>query len=233
MALNRDIRDQDRLLERTEGKLRGSNEPLTTSQSAPPANMQNVEALAKTNGPQPKATKSEIQELQARKDRAHSLRRQYPDMKAIPADISKQQRRKLVQNYEQEKTPKGLASKGLPNQGLPAGASAANQSTKAKTHEAKKGKKKSSAQAKAKPPGKAPNNVSGLNAVNQAARPISNGHKRASRGAPPHSKQHGTSQNPNVVSQPSNKMAPLSDERRAEVVRNLKGYTHSDPINID
>ena len=228
MALNRDMRGQDRLLERTEEKLRGSNEPLAKLRSAPPANMQNVEALTKANGHQPKATKTENQELQARTARALSLRRRYPDMKDIPADISKQQRKKLLQNYEQGKT-----SKGLPNQGLPAGASAANQPTKPKTHEAKKGKKKRSAQAKAKPSGKVANNVSGSNAANQAARPISDGHKRASRGAPPRTKQHGTSQNPNVVSQPSNKMAPLSDERRAEVVRNLKGYTHSDPINID
>ena len=189
--------------------------------------MQNVQALTKANGPQSKATKTENQELQARKARALSLRRLYPDMKDIPADISKQQRKKLVQSYEKEKTSKG------PNQGLPAGASAANQSTKPKTHEAKKGKKKGSAQTKTKPSGKVSNNVSGSNAANQAPRPVSKGHKQAPRGAPPRTKQHGTSQNPNVVSQPSNKMAPLSDERRAEVVRNLKGFTHGDPINID
>ena len=230
MPLNRDIRDQDRLLEQTEGKLRGGNEPLTNSQSANPKNMQIAEALTKTNESHPKATKSQKQELQARKARALSLRRQYPDMKDIPTEISKQQKKKLVQSYEQEKTSQG------PIQELPGGTSTANQSSKPKTHETKKGKKKRSAQAKANPPtssGKVPDNVTGSNAANQVPRPVSKGHKRAPRGAPPRTKQHGTSQNPNVVSQPSNKMAPLSDERRAEVVHNLKGFTHNDPINID
>lgn len=230
MALNRDIRDQDRLLERTEGKLRGGNEPLTNPRSAPPANMQNVEALTKPNGPHPKATKSQKQELQARKARALSLRRQYPDMKDIPADISKQEKKKLIQSYGQEKIPTGLI------QELPAGTSAANQSSKPKTHEAKKGNKKRSAQVKANlttSSGKVPNTVTGSNAANQAPRPGSKVQKRAPRGAAPRTKQHGTSQKPNVVSQPSNKMAPLSDERRAEVVRNLKGFSHNDPINID
>lgn len=230
MPLNRDIRDQDRLLERTEGKLRDGNEPLTNPRSAPPTKMQTAEALTKPDEYDPKAIKSQQRELQARKARALSLRRQYPDMKDIPAEISKQQKKKLVQSYEQEKTSSG------PIQELPGGTSAANQSSKPKTHEAKKRRKNKSAQAKANPPtssGKVPNNVSGSNAANQGPRPVSKGHKRAPRGAPPRTKQHGTSQNPNVVSQPSNKMAPLSDERRAEVVRNLKGFTHSDPINID
>ena len=31
----------------------------------------------------------------------------------------------------------------------------------------------------------------------------------------------------------SNKMAPLTDERRVEVIRNLSGLSHDDPINID
>ena len=192
--------------------------------------MQNVEALTKSNGTQPKATKTQKQELQARKARALSLRRQYPDMKDIPAEVSKQQKKRLVQGYEQEKRPSG------PSQQLPAGASAANRAPKSKTHEATRGKKKGSAHVKVNPntsSGTVPNNVSGSNAANQAPRPVSKVHKRAPRGAPPRTKQHGTSQNPKVVSQPSNKMAPLSDARRAEVVRNLKGFTHSDPINIE
>lgn len=230
MAPNRDIRDQDRLLERTEGKLLGGNEPLTDPRSAPPANMQNVEALTKPNGPHPKATKTQKQELQARKARALSLRRQYPDMKDIPAEVSKQQKKRLIQSYEQEKRSMG------PGQEIPGGASAAKQPTKSKTQEATRGKKKGSARAKANPPtssGTVLNNVNVSNAAHQASRPVPKVHKRAPRGAPPHKNQHGTSQDPNVVSQSSNKMAPLSDERRAEVVRNLKGFTHNDPINID
>ena len=230
MPLNRDIGDQDRLLERTEGELPGGNEPLTNPRLAPPANLQTAQTLTKPNGSHPKATKSQKQELQACKARAISLRRQYPDMKDIPAEITKQQKKKLVQSYEQEKTSTGQTQEFL------GGTLAANQSSKPNTHEARKNKKKKSAQAKANPStssGKVLTNVSGSNAANQAPRPVSKGHKRAPRGAPPRTKQHGTSQNPNVVSQPSNKMAPLSDERRAEVVRNLKGFTHSDPINID
>ena len=230
MALNRDIRDQDRLLERTKGKLQGGNESLTDPRSAPPANLQNVEALTKPNGPHPKATKTQKQELQARKARALSLRRQYPDMKDIPTEVSKQQKKRLVQSYEQEKGSTG------PSQQLPAGASAANRAPKSKTHEATRGKKKGPAHVKANPntpSGTVPNNVSRSNAANQAPRLVSKVHKRAPRGAPPRTKQHGTSQNPKVVSQPSNKMAPLSDARRAEVLRNLKGFTHNDPINID
>lgn len=230
MALNRDIRDQDRLLERTEGKLQGGNKPLTGPRSAPPANMQNVEAPTNSNGTQPKATKTEKQELQARKVRALALRRQYPDMKDVPAEVSKQQKKRLVQIYEQGKRSTG------PSQQLPGGASAANPAPKTKTYKTTRGKKNGSAHVKSNPntsSGTVPNNVSGSNAVNQAPRPVSKVHKRAPHGAPPRKKQHGTSQNPNVVSQPSNKMAPLSDARRAEVVRNLKGLTHSDPIDID
>lgn len=38
----------------------------------------------------------------------------------------------------------------------------------------------------------------------------------------------------NLRSRPvSNKMAPLSDERRAEVARNLSGHSNDDPINLD
>ncbi len=232
MALNRDIPDQDPLLERTEGKLRGSNEPLTDPRSTLAASMQNVEALTKPNGPHPKAIEAQ---KQGRRRRADSLRRRYPEMKGIPAEISKYQNRKLIQRYEQEKKAMGLS------RGLPGGTSGANQSAKPKTHEATKGKKKGSAQVKPNLPtssGTVPNNVGGSNitslyAINQAARPVPKVHKRAPRGPPPRKKQHGTSQNPNVVSQPSNKMVPLSDARRAEVVRNLQGLTHNDPINID
>ena len=230
MALNRDIRDQDRLLEQTAGKLQGGNEPLADPRSAPPANLQNVEALTKPNRSHPKATKTQKQELQARRARALSLRQQYPDMNDIPAEVSKQQKKRLIQSYEQGKGSMG------PSQEIPGGASGAKQPTKSKTHESKRGKKKGSARAKANPPtssGTVPNNVSGPNVANQAPRPVSKVHKRAPRGAPPHKEQHGTSQNPNVISQSSNKMAPLSDARRAEVVRNLKGFTHNDPINID
>ena len=235
MALHRDIRDQDRLLERTEGKLRGGNETSTDPRAALAASTQNMEALPKPNEPHPKATKAQKQELQARKDRALSLRRQYPDMKDIPAEISKQQKKRLIQRYEQEKKAMGLSRE------IPGGTSGASQSAKPKKHEATKGKKKRSAQVKANLPtssGPVPTNVSeshitSISAANQAPRPAPKGHKRAPRGPLPRKKQHGTSQNPNVVSQPSNKMAPLSDARRAEVVRNLKGLTHNDPINVD
>lgn len=35
------------------------------------------------------------------------------------------------------------------------------------------------------------------------------------------------------LARPSDKMAPLSDERRAEVARNLSGYSRDDPIDVD
>ena len=224
MALHRDTRDQDRLPERTEGKLRGGNETSTDHRSALAANMQNVEAL----------TKTQKAELQARKARALSIRRQYPDMKDIPAEISKEKKRKLIQRYKQEKRAIGLSGE------LPGGSSVTNHSAKPKKHEATKGKKKGSAQVKANLPTSSgmvstnvsESNITSISAANQAPRPTPKAHKRAPRGPPP-KKQHGTSQNLYVVSQPSNKMAPLSDARRAEVMRNLKGHTHSDPINVD
>ena len=234
MALNRDIPDQDRLLERTEGKLRGSNEPLTDPRSAFAANMQNVEALPKPNGPHPKSTKAQKQELHTRRGRADGLRRQFPDMKDIPAEVSKQQKRRLIHRYEQEKRAVD------PSREHPSGTSGANLPVKPRTHEATKGKKKRSAQVKLNLPtssGTAPNKVArssitSTNASNQAEYGVRKVHKRAPRG-PPRKKQHGTSQNPNVVGQASNKMNPLSDARRAEVVRNLRGLTHNDPIKID
>ena len=234
MALHRDTRDQDQLLERTEGKLRGGNETSTDHRSALAANMQNVEALTKPNGTHPKATKAQKQELKARKDRALSIRRQYPNMKDIPTEISKQQKRRLIQKHEQEQKAMGLSRE------LPGGTSNTNQLAKPKKHGATKGKKKGSAEVKTNLPTSSrtvptnvrESNIASISAANQASRPTSKVHKRAPR-EPPRKKQHGTSQNPNVVSQLSNKMAPLSDARRAEVVRNLKGLTHSDPINVD
>ena len=232
MALHRDNRHQDGLLERTEGKLQGSNETSTDPRLALAANMQHVEALPKPNGPQPTITKAE-KRLRARSMRARYVRQQCPDMKDIPALLSIKQKKRLIQRYEQEKRAIGLSRE------LPDGTSGASQSAKPKKLEATKGKKKGPALVKANLPtssGMVSNNVSESNitpifTAKQAPPPAPKVHKRAPRG--PRKKQHGTSQNPNVVSQPSNKMAPLSDARRAEVLRNLKGLTHNDPINVD
>ena len=234
MARHRDIHNQHQLLERTEEWLRGGNATPADPPSVVAANMQNVEALPKSNGPGPKATKAQEQELQAQKYRALSLRRQYPDMKDIPAEVSKQQKKRLIQRYEQEKKATGLSRE------LWGGTSAASRSAKPKKREATKGKKKGSAQVKANLPtssGTVPTNVSepgitSISVANLPPRPAPKVQKRAAR-RNLRKKQHPTSQNPNVVSQPSNKMAPLTDARRAEVARNLKGLTHNDPINVD
>ena len=233
MARHRDIRNQHRPLERTEEWLRGGNATPADPPTVVAANMQNVEALPKSNGPGPKAIKAEEQELKSQIDRAHSLRRQYPDMKDIPAEVSKQQKKKLIQRYEQEKKATGLSRE------LWGGTAGARKSAKPKKYEAK-GKKKGSAQLKANLPtssGSVPTNVSepgitSISAANLPPRPAPKVQKRAAR-RDFRKKQHTTSQNPNIVSQPSNKMAPLSDARRAEVARNLKGLTHNDPINVD
>ena len=236
MARHRDIRNQHRLLERTEEWLRGGNATPADPPSVVAAKMQIVEALPKSNGLDPEAAKAQDQELQALKDRALSLRRQYPDMKDIPTEVSKQQRKSLIQSYEQEKTATGLSRE------LWGGSSGARKSAKAKpkSYEAKKGKKKGSAQLKANLPtssGTVPTNgsepdIKSISAANLPPRPAPKEQKRAAR-RNPRKKQHTTSQNLNVNSQPSNKMAPLSDARRAEVARNLKDLTHNDPIIVD
>ena len=234
MARHRDIHNQHRLLERTEEWLRGGNATPADPPSVVAAKMQIVEDLPKPNGLGPEAAKAKVQELQALKDRALSLRRQYPDMKDIPTEVSKQQRKSLIQSYEQEKTATG------PSRELWGGSSGAHKSAKPKKYEAKKGKKKGSAQLKANFPtssGTVPTNgsepdIKSISAANLPPRPAPKEQKRAAR-RDPRKKQHTTSQNPNVNNQPSNKMAPLSDARRAEVARNLKGLTHNDPINVD
>ena len=195
--------------------------------------MQKEEGIPKSNGPRPKATKAPKQEPQGQKARALSLRRKYPDMEDIPTEVSKKQKKKLIERHEQKKRAMVLSWEQWGE------TSGANQSTKLKTHEGTEGKTKGSAQTNAKlstSSGTVPTNLRGSNiisisAANQAPRPAPKVHKQASRRA--RKKQRGTSQNLNVVNQPFNKMAPLSDARRAEVVQNLKGFTHNDPINVD
>ena len=206
---------------------------MTDHRSTLAANMQKVEAIPKSNGPRPKATKAPKQESQGPKARALSLRRKYPDMKDIPTELSKKQKKKLIERHERKKRAMALSREPWGE------TSGANQSTKLKTHEATDGKTKGSAQVNANlsissgtvPTNLSESNITSIPAANQAPRPAPKVHKQASRRA--RRKQHGTSQNLNVVNQPSNKMAPLSDARRAEVVHNLKGLTHNDPINVD
>ena len=195
--------------------------------------MQKVEAITKSNGPRPKATKAPKQDFHGSKARALNLRQKYPDMKDIPTEVSKKQKKKLIERHERKKRAMALSREPWGE------TSGANQSTELKTHEATEGKQNESTQVNTNlstssgtvPTNLNSSNITSISAANQAPRPAPKVHKQATRRA--RKKQHGASQNLNVVNQPSTKMAPLSNARRAEVVHNLKGLTHNDPINVD
>lgn len=133
------------------------------------------------------------------KQRAASLKQQYPRMQGIPSKIGKGTKKKLIAQYKADSkapapsatmpAPLGTAAKpslrsdGLPTQAVPPNLASGTQATRQTAHETPA--------------------VSSANSDLRFQRPT------------------------------SYKMAPLSEERRAEVARNLAAGSNDDPVMID
>ena len=233
MARDRGIPDQDRPLER---ELLVINEPSSEEYPTATATMQKVQTTTKPGKHgQRKVETVDKKEIQSRRHRASDLRKKYPDMKNIPETITKHKRKQLIQKYEATKSALLEKSK------LRGARSSAPNNTDLNKPGAAKGQKKKAAQNSANVPVvstgtvshkiREPNRV--ILAANLPARPPAPAQKQVSRRPQLTNMPNGTSHNPHAVYQPTNKMASLSEARRAEVARNLKGFTHDDPIAID
>ena len=228
---------------------------------------------------------AESQEINARRSRAKSLHKQYPGMKNIPSEVTKEQKKSLVKRYkDQNSSANGSKIVGLND--VHTSASAGNQNpvsvSKRVSSKDARSKKHSERAAKLKRDypviaGLTPNkigtnrnraildkhlvNLSSAHITVEASVPVrANLPARPQPPAPTQgtypTRQHaalqgipnGRSGNASALQRIpngrlknanarkrgfSNKMAPLTEERRAEVMRNLSGLSHDDPINLD
>ena len=158
-----------------------------------------AEHIAKSQQSTGTSTMRSVKSTKAR-DRALSLKKTHPDMKGIPAEISKKKRKNMITAYK--------ASKGIV------------QEVAAK----KRGDRQTQLPQRPR----------------SAPKPSPIPHKQGTYPTRQYAAVHGTdhvipgfgSQGRSTRSKP-NKMAPLSDERRAEVARNLSGNSNDDPITLD
>ena len=136
--------------------------------------------------------------------RAASLKQQYPDMKGIPPQVSQGARKKLVAQYKARSTAPA-PSVSVTSMTMPTSSGNA----------ARYGLGLNELPTRPVPP----NSTSGTYATRQNT----------------HETPAGSSTNSDSRSQrpTSYKMAPLSEERRAEVARNLAAGSNDDPVMID
>ena len=277
MPRNRGIPDQYQLVARTVSLTieRLTEIPGATAAKGPDTQVHNSRTIQPA--PTPMRT-SESQEIAARRSRAKSLRKQYPDMKNIPEEITKQQKKRLIKQYnDQTSTTKannvgGSAGVQVSRNTNPAQLSAEEAIHRKQSERAarlkrehpeiarlipsKIGKKASKSiidkQGASTSTGPLVSRASGQARATLPRRPASPAHTQGTYPTRQATALHGL---PNGISRDSNalqsvpngwsgntsarnpkwtnKMAPLSDERRAEVARNLSGLSQDDPINID
>ena len=152
--------------------------------------------------------------------RAKALKENYPDMGGIPKVISKRDYKQMVAVYEAQKS---VIQNGT-NQNGTVGKNVKNMEPKKKAA-LKKARRAAKQFAKENVPTQLP----------QRPRPVK---QQAQQSKPPVRSQAAAVQGPKTGPSPkkrpvSNKMAPLSDARRAEVTRNLSGASNDDPITLD
>ena len=197
---------------------------------------------------------------ESRKNRAIALRKAFPDMQNIPDSITPSQRKKLISNHTQNATtkiqPTHSGTKGGPKTavekqrnraaslkkeypGIGDIPSKIGKGTKKKL--IAEFKARSTAQAPSvkgpKPSGTAAGNGHPLNEMPTRLMPPDQNTGRYSTRQSTHAGQTTVTLSENSKPKPqrpaSHKMAPLSEERRAEVARNLAAGSNDDPVMID
>ena len=184
-------------------------------------------------------------------NRATTLRKQYPSMKNIPNSITPAQRKKLILHHSQNATNRLQPPHSTIPQGsadtVPTSTPQSKKSTRVSANEKQRNRAASLKQQYPKMEGippkvgkgtrkklidqyKAGKSALAPTSSNTTAKSVTRLTELPQRPAPAASSEYS---NPTSQRSTSNKMAPLSAERLAEVTRNLAAGSNDDPVMID